>query len=164
MTPAGPTRNRKQKKYDRIMATRLRIANLAAWGRASGIQVVWLVVLIAGAAIPLSEALLREGWTWVSPVLGFIIVVAAGLERIFSRTTEAALALDQQRRDLSRERRLLIARSGPYANAADPEALYAERAEAAIATYDAAMIEYNRRMAQGPLSGDLGSPGNSPTL
>lgn len=136
-------------KFDQMVRSRLRIANLAARLRAGGIQVVWLVILIAGAAIPLTEALVTDGWSWVSPALGFVIVVAAGLERILSRTTDAAVALDQLRRELSRERRLLIARSGPYAEAAEPLSLYAVRAEAVIASYDASMLDYNRRVVGG---------------
>ena len=137
------------RKFDRMVRSRLRLANLAARLRAGGIQVVWLVVLIAGAAIPLTEALITDGWTWVSPVLGFVVVIAAGLERIFSRTTDAAAALDQLRRELSRERRLLIARSGPYAETGEPHNLYATRAEAVIASSDARMVDYNRRVLTG---------------
>jgi hypothetical protein len=136
-------------KFDQMVRSRLRLANLAARLRAGGIQVVWLVIIIAGAAIPLAEALITDGWTWVSPVLGFVIVIAAGLERILSRTTDAAVALDQLRRELSRERRLLIARSGPYADAEEPLSLYAMRAEAVIASYDASMVDYNRRVIGG---------------
>ena len=147
MAEQGPTGD--SQKYDQMVRSRLRLANLAARLRAGGIQVVWLVILIAGAAIPLTEALITEGWTWVSPVLGFVVVIAAGLERIFSRTTDAAAALDQLRRELSRERRLLIARSGPYAETEEPDNLYAARAEVLIASYDARMVEYNRRVLAG---------------
>lgn len=122
------------------------MANLAAHLRAGGIQVVWLVVLVAGAAIPLTEALADDGWSWVTPLLGFTVVVAAGLERILSRTTDAAVALDQLRRNLSRERRLLIARAGPYEQSTDPFPLYSARAEALIETYDLSMVEYYRRI------------------
>ncbi len=137
------------RRFDQMVRSRLRLANLAARLRAGGIQVVWLVVLVAGAAIPLTEALTTDGWTWVSPVLGFVVVIAAGLERIFSRTTDAAAALDQLRRELSRERRLMIARSGPYAETEAPHSLFAERAEAVIASYDARMVEYHRQALTG---------------
>jgi hypothetical protein len=139
-------RTKDDHRYDRLIRSRLRVANVAAWLRASGIQIVWLVILIAGAAIPLSEALITSGWAWVSPTLGFIIVIAAGLERIFSRTTGAAVALDRLRRDLSRERRLLIARSGPYAELTDPFCTYAERAESVIAEYDQAMVSHHQQI------------------
>ena len=152
MAEREPTGN--SRKFDQMVRSRLRLANLATRLRAGGIQVVWLVILIAGAAIPLTDALITEGWTWVSPMLGFLIVIAAGLERIFSRTTDAAVALDQLRRELSRERRLLIARSGPYAETEEPESLYAARAEAVIGSYDARMVDYNRRIVTGAAEGE----------
>lgn len=132
--------------YDRAIRRRLRIANGAAWFRATGIQVVWLVVLIAGAGVPLTQALTSDGWTWVNPVLGFVVVIGAGVERIFSRTTEAAVSLDVLRRNLARERRLLMAGSGEYAASDHPHRLYAERVEALIATYDGKMIDYNAQL------------------
>ncbi len=101
------------------MRRRLRAASFAVWLRAGGIQFAWLVILGAGAAIPLSEALIDQGWSWVSPTLGFLVVVAAGVERIFGRTTEAAVALDRLRRELAREHRMLTAAAGPYSLAED---------------------------------------------
>lgn len=133
----------KHRAYERRLRRKRGIADTAAVLRAGGIQFVWLVVLVAGAAIPLTEALVDDGWEWVSPVLGFVVVIAAGLERIFRRTTDAAVALDRLRRNLSRERRLLIAGAGPYATAQDPYALYAESCEGFIATYDDAMVDYS---------------------
>ncbi len=59
-----------QEQYDRLVRRRLRVANTASRMRAGGIQGVWLVILIAGAAIPLSDALISDGWSWVSPLLG----------------------------------------------------------------------------------------------
>ena len=141
----GNELTKSQRKYRRMMRTRLGVADFAAWLRAGGIQMVWLTVLIAGAAIPLSESLIPEngGWEWVSPVLGFVIVVAAGIERVFSRTTSAAVALDELRRSLARERRLLLAGSDEYAEADDRFAMYAKRAEDLIAQYDKKIIDYN---------------------
>lgn len=134
--------SRQHRAYERRVSRKRGVAYTAAVLRAGGIQAVWLVVLVAGAAIPLTEALVDEGWEWVSPVLGFVVVIAAGLERIFRRTTDAAAALDRLRRSLSRERRLLIAGAGPYAVAQDPFALYAESCEPFIATHDDAMVDY----------------------
>jgi len=130
-------------EYDRSIRRRLRGANAAAWFRATGIQVVWLIVLIAGAGVPLTQAIASDGWTWVNPVLGFVVVVGAGVERIFGRTTEAAVSLDVLRRNLAREHRLLISGTDEYAASKDPRRLYAERVEALIATYDEQMIGYN---------------------
>jgi hypothetical protein len=134
------------REYDRVVRSRLRVANTAAWLRASGIQVVWLIILIAGAGVPLTQALDTDGWTWVNPTLGFIVVIAAGVERIFSRTTPAAVSLDVLRRDLARERRLLMTRSDAYESADDPHRLYAERVEGHIALYDEKMVDYNMNL------------------
>ena len=140
-----------QHQYERALRRRLRLANAAAWMRAGGIQAVWLVVLVAGAAVPLTEAILADGWTWVSPVLGFVIVVAAGLERIFRRTTAAAVSLDELRRSVSRERRLLLAGVDGHNGADATYAAYAERVEQHIAEYDRQMVAYARRVVgEGP--------------
>ena len=114
--------------------------------RAGGIQAVWLVVLLAGAAVPLTDAVITDGWTWVSPVLGFVIVVAAGLERIFQRATGAAAPLDELRRKVARERRLLQAGADGYADPDATYALYAARVEEHIADYDRQMVEHARRV------------------
>jgi hypothetical protein len=143
----GLTEN--QKRYQRLTKRRFRAANIAVWLRAGGIQAVWLVVLIAGAAIPLTEAIIVDGWTWVSPVLGFVIVVAAGVERIFSRTAGAAGALDELRRGLMQERRLLLAKSGEYATSDEPFALWAQRSEDRITSYDQRMIAHNKETVRG---------------
>lgn len=135
-----------QQRYEQLVGRRLRVANAAARMRASGIQAVWLVVLVAGAAVPLSEALMTDGWTWVSPVLGFVIVIAAGLERIFRRTTEAAVPLDELRRNVARERRLLLAGADVYGDADATYALFAERVEQHIGVYDRAMVDYAKRV------------------
>lgn len=119
---------------------------MAARLRAGGIQAVWLVVLVAGAAVPLSDALVTDGWEWVNPVLGFVIVLAAGLERIFRRTTDAAVPLDELRRNIAREHRLFLASADVYA---DPDAAYpryAERVEEHIARYDHQMVAYAKRV------------------
>lgn len=105
----------------------------------------WLVIIVAGAAIPLTDAVL-PGWDWISPTLGFIIVVAAGLERIFRRTTDAAVSLDELRRSLARERRGLLTGIGPYEASEAGYVLFIERAEALIAEYDAQMVAYARRV------------------
>ncbi len=142
VTPATPG----QRQYDRLVRRRLFVADAAAWMRAGGIQLVWLVVLVAGAAVPVSEAVLSDDWAWVSPVLGFVIVVAAGLERIFRRTTDAAVPLDELRRNLARERRLLLAGADGYADSDAGYALHVERVERHIAAYDAQMVEYAKRV------------------
>jgi hypothetical protein len=124
------------------------MANLGAWMRAGGIQIVWLIILIAGAAIPLSEVLIDGGWEWVTPVLGFTVVIAAGLERIFSRTTPAAAALDELRRNLAHEYRIFLAAPEDQDGGADRFEKYVERSEALVADYDQKMIDYNSRVVR----------------
>ncbi len=146
ITPSTPG----QVQYDKHLRRRLLVAGAAAWMRAGGIQAVWLIVLVAGAAVPLSDAVLSgEGWTWVTPTLGFIIVVAAGLERIFRRTTDAAVPLDELRRNVSRERRLLLARAEKYGDPDTTYTLYVQRVEQHIAEYDRQMVEYAKRVVSG---------------
>ena len=137
-----------QKTFARLVRRRLRVASFAVWLRAGGIQFAWMVILVAGAAIPLSEALIDEGWSWISPTLGFLIVVAAGVERIFGRTTDAAVALDKLRRELAREHRMLMAATGPYSLADDRFALYAQRTEEHIARYDEQMVAYHSQVVR----------------
>lgn len=129
------------RSYERIIGRRLRAANWAAGARTAGIQVTWLVIVVAGAAIPLVE--LFDGWDRASPVLGFVIVIAAGVERIFGRTTEPAVALDVLRRQLAREGRLLHALADDYAATADPFALYVQRTDQHLQRYDEEMVAYN---------------------
>ena len=143
LTPTGG-----QETFARLVRRRRRVASFAVWLRAGGIQFAWLVILGAGAAIPLSEALIDQGWSWVSPTLGFLIVVAAGVERIFGRTTEAAVALDRLRRELAREHRMLTAAAGPYSLADDCFALYAQRTEEHIARYDEQMVAYHSQVVR----------------
>ncbi len=137
-TPAEPRR------YAAAVRARLRVARAAGRMRAGGIQVTWLVVVLAGAAVPLSQAL--EAPSWVGPVLGFTVVIAAGIERIFQRTTDAALALDALRRALERAERQLVA-PGPTAEG-DRAAAFVERCEEAFRDYDERMEDYQKRMLE----------------
>lgn len=113
--------------------------------RTGGLQTLWIIVIVAGAGVPLNEALSGPGW--VGPVLGFTVVVAAGVERIFGRTTPAAAAQDALRRGLARERRLFLAGVGPYDGDGAFE-LYAERSEQLVADYDQAMVAYSSTLAR----------------
>jgi hypothetical protein len=134
--------------HDRYLAetrTRLRFASFATWGRASGLQILWLSVVLAGAGIPLNRAL--GGPSWVDPTLGFVVVAAAGIEKIFSRTTPAAVARDRLRRHLERERRRFEAGIEEYADRATASTTFVERVEAIISRYDEEMLEYGRASA-----------------
>lgn len=139
---SDPTR---QRRYVEQLHARIRTGNAASLLRTGGIQGLWIIVIVSGAGVPLNEAL--EGPAWVGPTLGFVVVVAAGVERIFGRTTPAAAAQDTLRRGLARERRLFLAGTGPY-QADDAFDLYAERSEGLIASYDQAMVEYSTTLAR----------------
>ena len=134
-----------QQKYADQLGSRIRIGNAASGLRTGGIQALWIIVIVAGAGVPLTEAL--GGPSWVSPVLGFVVVVAAGMERIFGRTTPAASAQDALRRGLAREQRLYRSGATPY-GAADAFDRYAERSERLIAEYDEAMVAYSSGLAR----------------
>jgi hypothetical protein len=135
-------------RYEHEMRRRLRYLDVVARLRAFTMQVVWIIVLAAGAAVPLATAL--EWDDWVAPVLGFVVVVASGVERIFNRTTAAAVAVDALRRRLDRERRVLVAGQLEYADADDPLGVYVERSEDAIAEFDRTMIDYGQQVAVRP--------------
>ena len=151
---AAPDDAKRQRRYERKIRFRLRIANVSLLLRAGGLPVIWLVVVVAGAAVPLSEAIIEEGWEWVTPTLGFVVVVAAGLERIVSRTTGAAVALDELRRSLTRERRRRLAAVDEYADATTSFAVYVRTAEELFRTYDERMVEHNKTAAK---AGDAAS-------
>ncbi len=75
-------------------------------------------------------------------------MVAAGIERIFSRTTEAAVALDRLRRELPREQLMQTAASGPYSGAEDRFAVYAQRTEEHIARDDEQVVAYHSQVVR----------------
>lgn len=143
---ASPTPSDRVHEYERLIRSRLRWANLAAMLRAFFIQLSWLVVLFAGAAVPLSDALGAPGW--VSPTLGFVVVAGAGLERIFSRASDAAVAVEELRRSLARERRAYLTAQAVGHAGSDEEAfaIYRRRVEEAMAAYDRRMVEYHSRL------------------
>lgn len=101
-----------QQEYVEELRSRIKTGNLGALLRTGGIQALWIIVILAGAGVPLNEAV--EGPGWVGPTLGFVVVVAAGVERVFARTTPAAAAQDTLRRGLSREQRIFLARADIY--------------------------------------------------
>ena len=134
-------------RYEREISRRLRRSSLAARARAFALQSNWIVILAAGAAVSLSAAL---DWDdWVGPVLGFVVVIGTGVDRIFSRTTEGSIAVDRLRRELERQRRLYEARQLMYSDNADPFGSYVARVEAAIAEYDEAMVSHSSRLTRG---------------
>lgn len=127
------------------LSGRIRVGSTGALLRTGGIQALWIVVIVAGAGVSLSEAVGASDW--VPPTLGFVVVVAAGLERVFARATPAAAAQDALRRALARERRAFRARVGAYAGA-DAFDQLVDRCERFIALYDQTMIQYAESLAK----------------
>lgn len=136
-----------QSAYIARFDKRLRRSRTAALARTAGVQSAWSLSLLAGAAVPLSQAL---GWDdWVAPVLGFVVVVASGAGGIFARTEGLGAAMDRLARSLAAERRQYDVGAGPYADTADGFELFVERSERAIAEYDRHMVEWSRRASSG---------------
>lgn len=125
---------------------RLRQANWLVRGRVGAIQLSWVVVTIAGAAVSVVEVL--DAPRWIGAGLGFAIVSFQGLDRIFGRTTEGSRSLDVLRRDLYREKRLFTVGEGPYRGVEDPFGLFVERSEAIVALNDAEEVAYNARLSR----------------
>lgn len=133
-----------QRQYLDDLRSRVRTGRLGALLRTLAIQGLWVLVVLAGAGVPLNQAVGGPGW--VGPTLGFIVVVAAGIERVFARTTPAAAAQDVLRRGLAREHRLYLAGAGSYSGS-DAFARFAERCEQLIADYDRIMVSYSTTLA-----------------
>jgi hypothetical protein len=146
MAPENDGSDRRESGYTRTIESKIRSATLATRLRGFGVQLLWIVVVLAGAGVPLNQAL--GGPRWVGPVLGFVVVVAAGVERIFSRTTVAAAAHDELRRSLEQEKRLFTARAGSYAGSDAPFAAFASRCEEIIGKHDQTLIAEGRKMTK----------------
>lgn len=99
--------------YQDEIRRRDRRATWATRSRYLLIHLSWIIVLLAGAGISLGEALTGTP-DWVTPLLGFVVVVFQGIGRVFGRTSSGSLAMDQLRRGLGRERRLVLVGGGPY--------------------------------------------------
>ncbi len=134
-----------QQRYAAELHRRVRLGNAGALLRTWGIQALWIIVILSGAGVPLNEAL--DGPYWVGPVLGFLVVVAAGIERVFGRTTPAAAAQDVLRRGLAREQRLFDAGVGDY-RGDDAFERYLRRCEELISAYDESMLDYSASLAR----------------
>jgi hypothetical protein len=132
-----------QQNYLRAVKRRVRRADAAVISRVVGIQLAWIVTLLCGAGVTLVEALGSDsiGWLdgntgWITAFLGFVVVVSQGAGRLVARTSGVVQADDTMRRNVAREERLFAAGAGPYRDATDPFALFAERAEAELAEHD----------------------------
>lgn len=135
-----------QESYLSYIEARAAAGRYQMWARAMTAQALWLVVILAGAAIPLNTAI--DGPTWVEPWLGFVVVAAAGIERIFARTSAKASAVDSLRRDLEqRTRRLKAGAIPPYPDATFDA--FVEECEKSISAHNQEVIKRNRRLFGG---------------
>ncbi len=143
-----------QQTYLAAVRRRVRRADAAVLSRVAGVQVAWSVALIAGASVPLVQAIgagntrVAANAAWITAILGFLVVIAQGADRLFARTSGVVRADDEMRRNLAREERLYLAGSGPYADAADPFHLFVERAEAELARHDGHAAAYSGALLQ----------------
>ena len=133
-----------RQRYIAYLRSRIRIGSTAAMLRTVVIQSLWIVVIVAGAGVPLSAAL--QGPEWIAPILGFTVVVAAGIERVFRKTTSAAVAQDTLRRGLAREQRMFMAGAHDYVGEGAFDE-YLKRSEQLIAEYDQAMLTHSSSLA-----------------
>ena len=138
---------KEQRLYLDLVEKRCHRSNRAVLLRVVGIQTAWSATLLAGAAIPVAQALAEPGnFEWVVSLLGFVVVVAAGADRLFARTRGTVEAHDMLRRSLRRERRLMLAGKGSYADG-DAFDTYVTNVEAAIADYDQRSHKYTVKLS-----------------
>lgn len=134
-----------QQRYLKSVHTLLRRADRAVLSRLVGLQTVWAVALLAGAAVSLVQLVEVK---WLTALLGFVVVVAQGATQLFARTSGVVRADDLLRRNLARERRLFDCGEGPYAGVDNRFALFVERAEAEIARHDDSAAPYSEALLQ----------------
>ena len=148
MAGGEPVDTSGQRHYEREVRRRLRQLVAQSRLRAFFMQVTWIVILAAGAAVPLATAL---DWPdWAGPVLGFVVVIATGLERIFRRTTTASVAVEALRQRLDRERRRYAV--GGLGGSVDEDLFerFVRRCEEAFDDFDETMLEYREQVAREP--------------
>lgn len=137
ITELAETKERKAYLHDILVRDRR-----AKWNtrmRYLAMHLSWIVVLIAGALIPVVGT---SDWAnWVVP-LGIVIVVFQGIDGIFHRTAAGGRAMDILRRGLEAEQRMLLVGAGPYAETADPYAVFVKRCERLVRANDAFMVDY----------------------
>jgi hypothetical protein len=112
------------------------------------IHLSWIIVLAAGAAVSVVEAV--DLPSWVAPVLGFVVVLFQGIGRVFGRTSQGSRAMDLLRRRLAHEQRLVLVRAGPYATVGEPMKLFIERCEQLLTENDATMVDYFASLTEPP--------------
>ena len=133
--------------YLREIRRRDRRATSATRSRYASIDSSWIIVLAAGAAVALVEAI--DLASWVAPVLGR----SRGrprLDQVFGRTSEGSKPMDLLRRRLAHEQRLVLVRGGPYATVGEPMKLFIERCERLLTENDATMVDYFASLTEPP--------------
>lgn len=129
-----PSLDEAQQQYLDRVEQRVRWADRGMNARSVGQKAAWTIALVAGGAVSLSEAVVSS-MDWLPAVLGFVVVVAQGSDRLLRRSEAGSASMDRMRRDLSRENRLFHARASVY-DLDDPFPVFVERVEAILRTYD----------------------------
>ncbi len=126
--------------YLAVVERRIKWSDRAMNTRSFGQVFAWTVALLAGAGVAVAEVLASQ-WRWAPAVLGFVVVVAQGADRLFARTAGGAIAMESMRRMLTKEKRLYLSRAGPYAGAETAFDTFVERVERVLDQYDDASVE-----------------------
>lgn len=105
--------------------------------------------LVAAAAIPFSAAI--AAYAWLTGGLGVLVVVLKGVESL-NRYQHNWITYRSTCEALKHEKYLWLAKAGPYADAARPEALLAERVESLISTEHAKWVVNRQQPRQEPAS------------
>ena len=105
------------------------------YGKKSSFNQRWFKILkiaqiVAGALIPFTSSVGAPAF--VAGALGVLIVVFEGLQSL-NQYQHNWISYRSTCEQLTHEKFLWLAKAGPYANAANPDALLAERIEALIA-------------------------------
>jgi hypothetical protein len=88
-----------------------------------------VIEIIAAAIIPLLAGVpLFKSWAWVTGVLGVLVTVLEGLLHL-NQYQQNWISYRSTCEALKHEKFLSLAKAGPYAGAADPHTLLAERVE-----------------------------------
>ena len=155
MSAELPTPSNRQEEYLEAVERRVRRANAAVLSRVIGVQIAWSVSLVCGAGVALVQlwgvidTSGSPGPQWTSAILGFVIVVAQGADKLFARTSGVVRADDEMRRNMARELRWFRAGAGPYLGSDDPFSQFADRAEAELARHDHHVADYSANLLRG---------------
>ena len=109
--------------------------------RGLGQIAAWTVALLAGAGVAVAEVLVDQ-WRWAPALLGFVVVVAQGADRLFARRRDGAASMDVMRRALTKEKRLYLSGTGVYSDDGTSFETFVERAESILDEYDANSVAH----------------------